>query len=57
MSERRGVTFERLYRMEKEYAEDDDVLDVIAAVRHLSMVNDALRQEVRDLKEAGRVDD
>jgi chromosome segregation ATPase len=45
VSERRGVTFERLNRMECEYADDDDVLDVISAVKHLApQVEDLQRQ-------------
>ena len=36
MSERRGVTFERLDRMKREYADDDDVLDVVHAVEQLA---------------------
>lgn len=48
MSERRGVTFERLDRMEKEYADNDDVLDVIDAVRHLAATS--LQRQVEDLQ-------
>jgi chromosome segregation ATPase len=48
MGERRGVTFERLNRMEREYADDDDVLDVIAAVKHLAATS--LQRQVEDLQ-------
>jgi chromosome segregation ATPase len=48
MGERRGVTFERLNRMEREYADDDDVLDVIAAVKHLAATS--LQRQVEYLQ-------
>lgn len=44
MSERRGVTFERLARMKAEYADDDDVLDVVHAVEQLANENDQLHR-------------
>lgn len=48
MSERRGVTFERLARMKEEYAADDDVLDVISAVERLAATS--LQHQVEDLQ-------
>lgn len=54
MSERRGVTFERLARMKREYADDDDVLDVVAATEHLANRVSDLEAVVRRVLEADR---